>query len=279
MADKKEFEAVEMSEQSRADLARQAFISNDPAMSQLAHAMPVEHHQASGEYSKTIVFGGLDGIITTFSLVTSIQGASLSTGVVIVLGIANLIADAIGMAFGEYIGEKSEHEWIERERSRETWEFDNYKEGEMNEMVELYKKKGFTEEDAREILTIMGNHKEFFIDHMMVQELGIMPPDDGANAALIQSLIMFASFVLFGFVPLFAYVIFNPIHWSGFNPSFLVACILTALALFGLGAFKSKWESTAWWWSGTQVLFNGAIAALVAYLVALVLDKLIKVSC
>ncbi len=86
------------------------------------------------------MFGGLDGIITTFAVVTSVNGAELTTGVIIVLvrmnclfiltfkGIANLIADALGMAFGEYISEKSEHEWIEKERTRECWEFDNFKE-------------------------------------------------------------------------------------------------------------------------------------------------------
>lgn len=272
--------ASEQGEQNRAVLAREAFEKGDVRLSALAHQIPTEQHQTSGEYSKTIVFGGLDGIITTFAVVTSVNGAELTTGVIIVLGIANLIADALGMAFGEYISEKSEHEWIEKERTRECWEFDNFKEGEVKEMVELYKQKGFSEEDATEILNIMGNHKEFFIDHMMEQELGILPVDDEDTLApLKQAAVMFISFICFGIIPLFAYLIFNPIHWTGFNPTFLVACLLTALALFVLGAFKSKWESSKWWASGLQVVGNGAVAAVAAYVVGLILKEIVNIQC
>eukprot|EP00048_Salpingoeca_helianthica_P015335 m.226237 g.226237 ORF g.226237 m.226237 type:complete len:288 (-) comp16900_c0_seq1:84-947(-) len=264
----------------RADIARAAFESGDVELSAMAHTLsPTEMHQRSGEFAKTIVFGGLDGIITTFAVVTSVHGANLSTGIILVLGIANLVADAFGMAFGEYIGEKSEHEWIAKERSREIWEFDNYKDGEMKEMIELYMQKGFSEQDARDILTIMGNHKEFFIDHMMVQELGILPEDDDGNGALKGAGVMFVSFIAFGIIPLFAYMVLNPFTWTNFNPTFLVACILTGVALFVLGAVKSKFESMRWWVSGIQVLFNGAIAAVAAYAVGVILKEIVNVSC
>jgi len=185
------------------------------------------------------------------------------------------------MAFGEYISEKSEHEWIQKERTRECWELDNFKEGEVNEMVDLYVAKGFGKEEAKEMLTIMGNHKEFFIDHMMVQELGILPVDEeDTNAPLKQAVVMFFSFIGFGIIPLFAYLIFfNINNWNSFNPTFLVACILTGVALFALGAFKSKWESMSWWFSGFQVLFNGAIAAVAAYVVGFILKEIVHIKC
>jgi len=78
----------------RADLARAAFASGDVELSALAHQIPpTEQHQQSGEYAKTIVFGGLDGIITTFAVVTSVNGANLTSGVIIVLVSSRAVPD------------------------------------------------------------------------------------------------------------------------------------------------------------------------------------------
>eukprot|EP00052_Salpingoeca_macrocollata_P016698 m.134704 g.134704 ORF g.134704 m.134704 type:complete len:84 (+) comp20144_c0_seq1:700-951(+) len=69
-------------------------------------------------------------------------------------------------------------------------------------MVELYKEKGFREEEARSIITMMAQHKDFFIDHMMVQELGILPPDDDEPSPVKKGVVIFCSFLTFGLVPL-----------------------------------------------------------------------------
>ena len=74
---------------------------------------------------KAMVFGGMDGIITVFSVVASVNGANLSTSIIFVLGFANLIAAAISMGFGEYVGDIAEKQFIAHEREREMWEFEN----------------------------------------------------------------------------------------------------------------------------------------------------------
>jgi hypothetical protein len=72
----------------RSNDAKKAFATRDPEMSRLAHdlaAAPEQHMKGSGQYIKAAVFGGLDGIITTFAVVASVTGANLSTGVVIIM--------------------------------------------------------------------------------------------------------------------------------------------------------------------------------------------------
>jgi VIT1/CCC1 family predicted Fe2+/Mn2+ transporter len=99
-----------------------------------------------------MVFGGLDGIITTFAVVAAVSGADMSGDVVILMGIANLVSDGISMGLGDYFSEKSEKDYIKNEWKRETWELKNYPEGEKAEMVELYEEEGMTNEDATVIV-------------------------------------------------------------------------------------------------------------------------------
>ena len=71
------------------------------------------HQKAS--FLGDAVFAASDGIITTFAIVAGAAGASLDSGVVLVLGFANLFADGISMAAGNYLGVKSEIEFEQAE--------------------------------------------------------------------------------------------------------------------------------------------------------------------
>ena len=100
--------------------AKRAYADGDVEKSRQAHASPAEQHQTGqGRYVKSVVYGGLDGIVTTFAVVAGVAGASLSAGVVLILGFANLIADGLSMAIGDYLSTKAENEYAAAERQRE----------------------------------------------------------------------------------------------------------------------------------------------------------------
>lgn len=275
-------EAVYMlNKDGRAGAARDAFAKQDAELSQSVHDMggAPEEHQDGGEYVKAVVFGGLDGIICAFSSVAAVVGAQYSSAVIFVVGFAGLFANAISMGVGELLSEKAERSWIMKERSREVWEFDHAPEAEVKEMVELYVAKGFSEEEATRVLQIMSKYKEFFIDHMLVQELGIMPPEGDDSSPLKQGMVMFFSFIAFGLVPLMTYVVLSPVHWTGFDARFLICCILTGVALFILGALKSKFSHQSWWWSGIVVAVNGGFAAAAGFGISYGLQAAIGSTC
>ena len=136
-----------------------------------------EEHKSFGDYVKSIIYGGLDGIVTTFAIVTGVRGAELDTEIILVLGICNLVADGLSMGVGDFLSEKAELDYAYSEREREKWEFDNYREGEIQEMIDIYKNNhGMKHEHAETIIKTMALYPEFFIDHMMIQELDIQPP-------------------------------------------------------------------------------------------------------
>jgi len=225
---------------------------------------------------KSIVYGGLDGIVTTFATVTSVAGAHLSSSIVIILGLANLIADGIAMGLGDTMSDQAEIDFNNAERGREQWEMENNLEGEMDEMLEIYVKKGMTEEDARNYLTILSRYPKIFLDTMMVEELGLMPVDPDEKPYK-SGLVTFASFTGFGFIPLLSYAI-NLIPGAGMSDStlFWIACVLTFCTLFVLGGVKGKLvdSSQHWWRSAAFMALNGSTAAALGYLIGFALSSL-----
>jgi hypothetical protein len=93
-----------------------------------------EHGGVGSEYLKSVIFGGLDGIMTTFAVVASVQGSSLPIQVIIVAGFAKLLGDGLSMGLGDCISEQAEQTHIRGERSREAWEMEHFPEGEVSEV-------------------------------------------------------------------------------------------------------------------------------------------------
>ena len=152
------------------------------------------------------------------------------------------------------------------ERRREKWELENFPEGEQREMVELYVKRGMTQADAESVIEVMSKYKNFFLDVMMVEELGLMPPDND-DSPMKNGLVTFAAFVLFGFVPLLSYVLAGATGASD-AANFVAACALTGLTMLALGAAKAKFTNQSMLKSALLMLLNGSMAAVAAYLVS-----------
>jgi vacuolar iron transporter family protein len=253
--------------------AKDAFKNKDIKASMSAHqqkAAVENHNQEQGQYIKSLIYGGLDGIITTFAVVAGVAGASLNAGVVLILGFANLIADGLSMAIGDYLSTKAEMEYEEAERERELWEVEHYPEGEKQELIELYMEKGLTKEDAALITETISKNKKAWVDVMMVEELGIISESE---SPLKNALVTFFSFVVFGFIPILIYVLAKFIPGLQGN-TFLIACGLTGLTLFALGALKVKITSKNWFLSGLEMLIVGGVAAAAAYIVGTLLSGL-----
>lgn len=249
------------------DKAREAYKNKDieatiDAHKKKLHTSEEKHKTSGGKYIKSIIYGGLDGIITTFAVVAGVAGASLSSGVVLILGFANLIADGLSMGIGDYLSSKAEIEYEEFERRREIWEMEHYPEGEKLEMIELYIKKGIKEEDSKKIVDILSKYEEAWIDIMMAEELGILQQED--ESPIKNGIVTFLSFIFFGFIPISAFVFANNIQFVQ-NNTFAVASILTGVTLFILGALKVRITDRNWFLSGLEMLIVGGIAAASAY--------------
>jgi VIT1/CCC1 family predicted Fe2+/Mn2+ transporter len=257
--------------------ARHAYQLGDSEASKLAHAQKrngqsqqIEHHSAAGGHLKSIVYGGLDGIITTFATVTSVAGAQLSASIILILGIAHLFADGISMGMGDALSDEAEHEFYRVEKEREVWEMAQNMQGEVDEMIDEYTKRGISEADARLILTTLAKpeYKKFFLDNMMVWELGMLPMEE-ETSPWVSGGVTFGSFVLFGSVPLLSYLLpLFGVHSMSNEMQFYCSVGLTVLTLLLLGAIKGLLvdkDKGRWIKSAIVMAGYGCLAAAVGY--------------
>lgn len=218
------------------------------------------------EYLKQIVFGGNDGIVTTFAIVAGFAGAQ-ADGVaqigglaVLVFGLANLFADAISMGLGEFLSMRSQHDLYRARREAELRESLSDPEQERTELFEILRQRGLPPGEADTAATLLSRHRLLMVDLMMTYEFGMADPE-GENPAL-SGLFTFLSFVVFGAVPLVPYFVLPPD-----DRTFMLSLTTTGLALVALGLLR--WNATGervYRCVGETVLV-GAICALVAFAV------------
>lgn len=131
---------------------------------------------------KSAVYGALNGLTTLFTVVTSIFAGSIGPHNLLVMACVVLLADALTMAISDWFSVHSELQFAEAERKRERWECDNYLEGEIREMVELYMEKGLSEPDATRVVELLAKDLDVFVEFMMIEELGILPEVEEKHA-------------------------------------------------------------------------------------------------
>ena len=105
-------------------------------------------------YLRDWVYGGIDGAVTTFAIVAGAVGANLSATIVLVLGVANLLADGFSMAAANYSGSKSENDDFNRLRQIEEKHIRLDPEGEREEVRQIYRNKGY---DGEELETLVAS--------------------------------------------------------------------------------------------------------------------------
>lgn len=236
------------------------------------------HANFSGKYLKNIVFGGLDGIITTFSIIAASYGADFELNMIIIMGVANLIADGISMGLGDFISSYYEDLYIISEKNKEIYEYENNKEYEVKEMIELYQSQGIDKEDASKIVEIISQekYKDYFIRTMVQYELDLeVPGKNFKSDNMKDGAVTFVSFICFGFIPVFTYILFYAGCTDNKNDVFATTCVITALSMFLLGCFQAKLTKQNIVKYGLMTLFNGSLAATFAFSIGYGLEQTI----
>jgi vacuolar iron transporter family protein len=221
-------------------------------------------------YLHDFIYGAIDGTVTTFAVVAGVQGASLDETVVIILGVANLIADGFSMAVSNFLGSRAERQRRERARREEEQHIREVPEGEREEVRQIFAAKGFEGPDLDRVLDVITSDHELWTETMMIEELGFGTTDPNELRAAASTLI---AFITVGALPLLVFV-YDLAAPGNVENAFAWSAVMTGIAFFVVGALKSRFVDQAWWRSGVETLVVGGIAAALAYAVGALLQNI-----
>jgi VIT1/CCC1 family predicted Fe2+/Mn2+ transporter len=216
------------------------------------------HRSVGGNAIRAAVLGGNDGLVSNFSLVMGIAGASSGGDAVILAGVAGLLAGALSMALGEWISVRSSQELYENQMQLEMEELETNPEGEKEELALIYRAKGIPADQAQAMAEDLMKNRQGAHEMLVQEELGI-------NAAELKGSAMQAavySFMLFSvgaIIPLFPYFFL-----SGFK-AMMVSVVVSALGLFLIGAAITLFTGRNLWYSGFRQALFGLLAAAVTF--------------
>ncbi len=215
------------------------------------------HRTGGGGTLRASVFGVSDGLVSNLSLVMGFAGAQTEAKFVLLAGIAGLLAGAFSMAAGEYVSMRAQRELFERQIELERSEMETLPEEEEREIALIYQAKGLPKEQAEALAAKMMEQPEQALDTLVREELGLDPSELGSPwGAAIGSFLAFAGGA---FVPVIPFI-------TGASPLHIAAsAVLSALALFAVGASLSLFTGRNLWASGGRQVGLGGLAAVLTF--------------
>ena len=225
------------------------------------------HRSVGGNAIRAAVLGGNDGLVSNFSLVMGIAGATAGQQGVLLAGLAGLLAGALSMSLGEWISVKSSQELYENQMQIEMEELETDPEGERKELALIYMAKGIPEEQAKQMAAEIMKDKSRAHDILVKEELGINAEELKGSAveAAVYSFILFA---IGAIIPVLPFMFTNGMK------AIIISVSASAIGLFVIGAAITLFTGKNVWYSGFRQVFFGLAAAAITFGIG----KLIGVS-
>lgn len=225
------------------------------------------HRSVGGNALRAAVLGGNDGLVSNFSLVMGIAGATNGKSEVLLAGMAGLLAGALSMALGEWISVKSSQELFENQMELEMEELETNPEGEEQELALIYISKGIPESQAKQMAHEIMLDKDQAHAILIKEELGINP-DELKGSAMEAALTSFFLFAIGAIIPVI------PFFFTAGTQAILLSTLLSGLGLFLIGSAITLFTGKSIWFSGFRQVIFGLLAAAVTFGIG----KLIGVS-
>lgn len=217
--------------------------------------------EKSQSYLKDLVYGAVDGAVTTFAVVSGVAGAELGPKIVVILGMANLLADGFSMAVANFLGTQAEQERNAKLKEKEKQHIKVYPEGEREEIRQIFIQKGFHGEALKEIVDTITSDNELWINTMLQDEHGVALSLPSPYKA---GLTTFIAFAIAGFIPLLPFIT-DFYFQNTFQNVFVWSSVLTILSFLLIGSIKSFFVLKTYLRCAIETLLLGVFAAGLAY--------------
>lgn len=217
------------------------------------------HRTGAGGALRAAVFGANDGLVSNLALIMGVAGGTSEPAVIVLAGVAGLVAGAGSMAAGEWVSVRSQRELYEREIAVERWEVEQFPDEGRTELALIYEGKGLDTASAEQLAGQLIADPQVALDTLAREKLGLNPADLGSPwRAAISSFLTFATGA---FVPLLPFLFISGMA------AVVAAAILSALALASVGGVLSVFTGRPVWRSALRMVAIGGGAALATYLI------------
>ena len=218
------------------------------------------HSGGAGNALRAGVFGVNDGLVSNAALIYGVAGASVEPSLIVLTGVAGLLAGAFSMAAGEYVSVRTQREMFEYQIGLERDELDQYPDEEAAELALIYAAKGMDPVEARKLADTLMQDPERALDTLAREELGLNPDELGSPwAAALSS---FAAFTAGAALPFLPFLL-------GHGNALVASITLTAIGLFAVGASMSLFTGRHALLSGVRMLGIGGAAGLATYFIGI----------
>jgi VIT1/CCC1 family predicted Fe2+/Mn2+ transporter len=218
---------------------------------------PSPHDTPAQSVLRPVVFGGNDGLVSNLALVMGVAGATSEGSVIILAGIAGLLAGAFSMAVGEYISVRSQRELLDRQLAIQRRQMSEQPAQERAILARSYRERGLTEKEAERFAARIFADPEKAIELLIFEEVGMDVRSIGSPvSAAVGS---FLAFVLGAIIPLIPYLLLTG------SAAFAISLLASLIALFVLGLGISLLTGRNPLYAGVRQLLLGGVAALVTF--------------
>ncbi len=216
------------------------------------------HRSMGGNALRAGALGANDGLVSILSLVMGVAGAALESRMILISGLAGLLAGAISMALGEWLSVQSSRELYEKQLDIERQELAEAPEAEREELALIYQAKGVPPEQAKLMADHLLSDPAHALDTLSREELGMDPDDLGGSAweAAFTSFLLFSVGAIIPILPFFFTGGWHAVVWSA---------ALSGVGLFVIGAAITLVTGRSVWGSGFRQVIFGLTAALVTF--------------
>jgi VIT1/CCC1 family predicted Fe2+/Mn2+ transporter len=227
------------------------------------------HRAGAGGALRAAVFGVNDGLVSNLLLILGVAGGTSNRNIILLAGLAGLLAGAFSMAAGEWVSIQSQRELYEREIAVEREELSAFPEEELEELILIYQAKGLSEDEAKALAGRIMRRPESALDTLTREELGLAPGDLGSPwVAAVSS---FGSFGVGAFIPVI------PFLAGGGTAALVVAVALSAVTLFVVGSAIGLLTGRSPLRGGVRMVAIAAVVGLVSNLIGRLIGKGVSV--
>jgi predicted membrane protein (TIGR00267 family) len=218
-----------------------------------------ENHRRTN-WLRDVILGGQDGLVNILGIILGVIAGGGSKTVLLAAGFAAAITESISMGAVGYTSTVSERDYYEAERARESAEIDSMPAAERQEIRDIYATKGFSGELLERVVDTITANRDRWLETMMNEELRLQPVD---NSAIFRSAsVIFIATLIGHLIPLLPFV------WLDRTPALILAIVLSALALFGVGVYSAVTLVGDWRKSGLKMMLIGLGAAAIGFVIA-----------